>query len=451
MANKSLNIRAGWRALVGLGASPYNPVNISGIGSAAAQWRKFQEYQHYENAFETNVGVSSVIDIKASAKANVRFKLKDSKTGVLIPANEMNPEQLNLYNLLKQPNPFQSTYEFWKQFEIFKSVFGNAYWYTTLPEGFTDPLDAYSLVNIWPQYITPIYTGQLWDAKDKSDLIKYYLFQFGKLRKEFDPLSIVHRNDVRITLNPDQLTMGTSRLQSLSRPITNIDKAFESRHVISKNRGALGIFSGGTKDQVTGTMPLSPKNKTEIQEDFKQFGTLEHQWQYIFTRFPLQFQRTAMSVKELMLFEEVAIDIIHIATKFGVPEVLVKAYLEGATFENQEASERRLYQNTIIPETDDDVIALNNYFRTEERGFEIVGSFAHIPVLQKNRVENATVNEKNNKIYMDLFMKGACTLGEWQEIVGANVDPALSDKRIWDLTPEQREIIGLKTTTNEPS
>jgi hypothetical protein len=100
------------------------------------------------------------------------------------------------------------------------------------------------------------------------------------------------------------------------------------------------------------------------------------------------------------LFEEIATDAIAVCNGYGVPEILLKMYLKGATFENQVASVRRLYEGTLIPEAEDDLIALSNFLGLNETDYYLYPSFAHVPVLQ----ESEELKEKTAKLRSDRLL-----------------------------------------------
>lgn len=424
------------------------PINIFGIGGTAASFKALSNNDDYLKAYMHNIGVSVVIDIKATAKGNLKFKFTnlDDET---IPFNEMNEYQKKVFNLLNNPNPWQSRFEFWKQREIFKAVFGNSYVYLNYPDFFEgNIMRANTMVNAWSQCMFPEYNRtEIWDVTKIEDLIKAYVFKYGKYIRKFNPATIIHTNDVNINFNPNQLTVGQSRLQSLKEPISNIDMAFESRNVIGKKRGSLGIFSGMMKD-ATGVLPLTKTDKEEIQKDFESYGTLSTQSQYMFTRFPLTFQKTSMNVDELKLFEEVSADVMLIAHKFGVPEILVKTYIQGATFENQSASIKRLYQDTLIPESEDDESALSNYFQAQANNFKIKYSYDHIGAMQEDEKNAAIVNNQNAAAFEKLFIKGAATLNEWRKAM--KLPPLQNgDKTIFAFSEQELSLIGIKSQTQQ--
>jgi len=425
-----------------------NRGSLAGYGSSSAQWLKMADNQSYLKTFTKNPVANAVINIKSDAKANMRFKIVDLNSDEIKP-KDMNLQAKRMRSLLLNPNPLQSSFEFWKQFEVLKNTFGNSYIYPSYPAGFKKDLkDVTSMSNVWSQYMKPISTGFFFDAATINDMVKGWQFKYGTVTKMFDADEILHRNNVSIDLMEDGTILGTSRLKALAIPLSNIQLAFESRNVIINNRGFQGILTGAGKD-ANGTAPLLDSDKEEIQEQFEKYGLRKGQWQYIFAKNPINFIRTILPVKELQLFEEVATDTMHVAQGFGVPEILVKVYLSGATFENQEASERRLYQNTIIPEAEDDIAALNSFFKTESYGFRVEVSFEHIAVLQQNIKERSEVNRNNSAAYRLAFEKGAVTYNEWRNSIGLKPDTAMGEKTIFDLNDKELAILGITTNNGD--
>ena len=172
---------------------------------------------------------------------------------------------------------------------------------------------------------------------------------------------------------------------------------------------------------------------------------LEDQYMQIISRHPLKWQQTALPVKDLMLFEEIATDAIYTANIYRVPEILLKNYFEGTTFENQELAVRRMYQDTTIPETTEDINTLNEFLKLEEEGVELYGSFDHVSVLQKDIKEHATAKSLDSKRLKDQFFAGAIDYNTWLIGSGLEADEQFGDKRIWDLTPEQIAVITSKS------
>jgi len=179
---------------------------------------------------------------------------------------------------------------------------------------------------------------------------------------------------------------------------------------------------------------------------------MEDQHHLLISAQPLKYQKMAMSVKELMLFEEIESDAIAIANSYGVPELLAKYYLKGGTFSNLDASEKRLYDSTIIPESKDFMVGLNNFFNTRELGIELIGSFDHLNILQINKKDEAQTNKIKGETALSAFKVGAITYNQYLAALDMPVDPKIGELRIWDLDESQRSAISsssTKTTSNE--
>jgi len=417
------------------------PDLLGGFGSTSASWIGYGNDLEFLSAFERNPVLRAIIEIKAKAKSNLIFRIYDTKAKEYIDLDRTRrPDLLNLIKILRRPNPLQSYSEWQLLSEVNYSIFGNAYDYGTLPDGFTE-LNYQTITSIkqLPPYLMGYdLTGRYFDQTTLEGIINKYYLSLPTGKKEIEPGQIFHRNDVNIKFDQDFIR-GSSKLIGLTMPLTNIEKAFESRNVIIRKRGALGVFSSNLTDG-TGTFPLMDEHMVKIQEDFKKYGTLEEQYQYMFLRYPMNYTATTLNVDELKLFEEVSADAMLVCNAFGVPEILLKLYLSGATFENQEASERRLYQSTVIPETKNQLEYFNNWLKTDEGNIRIDATWDHIPVLQADK-KNEAETKKSTSTYMErLWLQGAITHNEWLFSVGLPQYPG-GDIRIWDLTAEQLAVI----------
>jgi hypothetical protein len=415
---------------------------LGGIGSAAASWIGYGSDLEYLAAFDRNPVLRAIIELKAKAKSNLIFKIWDEKAENYINLSKTRrPDLLNIINILSKPNPLQSYSEWQLLSEVNYSIFGNSYDYATLPDGFLDVnYQTITSIRQLPPYLMGyVLTGRYFDQTTIEGIIEKYVLQLPTGQKDILPAQIFHRNDVNITFDQNFIK-GVSKLQGLTMPLTNIEKAFESRNVIIRKRGALGMFTSDNKDGAGSTYPLLDNQMEQVQKDLEKYGALDDQWQYMFLRYPMSYHKTSLNMDELKLFEEVSADAMLVCNAFGVPEVLLKLYLEGATFENQEASERRLYQSTIIPETSNQMDYLNRWLKTHDGGIRLDATFDHIPVLQANKKDEALTKKENSAYLEKLWMQGAITHNEW--LLGIGLPKyAGGDVRIWDLTEEQLKVI----------
>ena len=408
-------------------------------------WRDLSTMKYLLSCYQENPVVQAIINIKAEAFANIKFFVKDIKTGEVLPLEQYTSDKNKLQKIISSPNPLQSTYEWLRQYKVNMEVFGNGYVYASVPSGYEDRftyMDVNVMNNLPPYCVTPVLTGKWLEATDKNEIIKEYRLE--KLTGKPDVLPtkmVMHTNNVNI-LYDEHFAEGVSELVALKAPITNIDKAFESRNVLIRKRGALGAWTSDKKDEAMGSVPLRDDEKEQVHEDFKKYGLLDDQWQQIITSHPLKWQSTAMKVKDLMLFEEIESDAIAIANSFGVPELLAKYYLKGSTFNNLDASEKRLYDSTIIPESKDFMVSLNNFLRTSEHGIELIGSYDHLNILQENKKEEADTREINQKTALSAFKIGAITYNDYLNAIGMLNNDEIGELRVWDLTDRQLLAIG---------
>lgn len=403
------------------------------------QWLDLKKTQALFDLFCTNPIYYATVMIKARETANMKFCVENKKTGETEPEDTTKEIPAKIYKLLNKPNPFQSRWEFLNQQKIFREVAGNSFVYATTPLGVKKSIsDITTLKNIWPQYMEVKLTGQFFEATNQEDVIEKWRFNVDSYKKEFEPSQILHRNNPNIDTK-DDLILGKSAALSLLRPLSNINLAYESRNVLLKNRGMRGIFTSDKSDAM-GRLTLQNHEKNSVIDELKEYGNLESQNQFFFTAHPLKYTPIDQDVRKLGLFEEIATDAMIVANAHGVPEILVKAYLEGTTFENQEASIRRLYQGTIIPEAMDDITALNTFLGLDETEWEIKGTFDHIPALQKSEKDKADAN-KNMSAYLErLFLMGGITLNTWLDQLELPKMPD-GDITIFEMEDARRNII----------
>ncbi|WP_435415875.1 phage portal protein [Polaribacter aestuariivivens] len=423
-------------------------LSSSFINSGSPVWRNLSELIYLLDCYEDNPVVQAIINIDADAFGNMRFKVKDLKTGEILPLNQYEKDNGSLSKLLNNPNPLQSTKEWLKQIRVNYKVFGDGYIYGSVPVGFEDTFDYQDIkvLNGLPPYMmSHVLTGKWLDATDKNEIIdRYVLNSFNGYKRDLHPNTVLHLNDINIRFDQN-FNKGKSKLLALKMPITNIVKAFESRNVLIMRRGAMGILSSDRNDDAVGTLPLKDEEITDIQEAYKKYGLLEDQYPYFISPVPVKYQQTAMKLKDLMLFEEVESDAIAIATAYNIPELLVKYYIKGGTFENLNASEKRLYDSTIIPESEDFVNALNSFLKLKDYGIELIGSFEHLHILQKNKKEEAETLKIRQEVAENKFMTGLITYGQYAvEIEVDLIDKSLETKYIWDLEEKQLNAIGVK-------
>lgn len=414
-------------------------------------WQNLSQLIYLLDCYYSNPVVNAIINIKAEAFANLRFKVKDLKTGEIIPLEQYDSDGGKLKRLLKKPNPLQTGSEWLRQLKVNYEVFGNGYVYGMIPVGWENNFtyqDIEVMNNLPPYCISPVLTGNWLTATKKEEIIsKYVLKNFNNVNKDLHPNTVMHFNNTNIRFDSD-FTVGKSDLLALTKPITNITKAYEARNVLIEKRGPQGAWTSELKDEAMGTVAMTDDQIADVQKAFSKYGLMDDQYTQVISPMPLKFQKTGFSTKDLMLFEEIESDAIAIATSKGVPELLAKYYVQGGTFENLDASEKRLYDSTIIPETEDFMLNFNNYFNTESLGIELLGAYDHLKILQSNKKEEAETTEKNSQTAERAFRSGAINYNDYLTAIGLPHNETIGELHIWDLSPKQQAAIN-KQIINE--
>jgi len=406
----------------------------------------------YFDIYNSNPVFYSAVNIIAKAESNVKIEVWNKKTEEVEPISTTEKIPAKIYKLFANPNPIQSKREFFYQKSIFYNVAGNSYIYGNKPPNFNlDISTIQTIVNAWPQYMTYILAGGYFDALEISDIIKKWVFDTGNFIREFDPREILHQNYPNTDFqrhgygSKTGLISGTSVIEALRVPLSNIMLAYESRNVLIKNRGMRAILSSAKGDG-TGKVPLLPQDKEILQKEIKEHGTLEDQNQFLFTTMPVNVDMIDQDVRKLGLFDEIVDDATAVANTLNISPNLLKWDLEGVTYENQESSMRGLYQNNIIPRVEEDFNALNIWLGLSETEWQIRGSFSHLPVLQADKEKAARANRQRSAYMKDLFMSGAVTHNQWLTELGLETYEG-GDKRIWEFDDKQLDVILNKPKT----
>ena len=410
----------------------------------------------FEKEYRENPVLASVINLKANYASNAVVSVRNLKNGEIITDKQYR-ESKNLDRIVKKmfalknnPNPLQSTKEYLALGSIFKDVFGNGFQYANSATDDVNIRDIGFLWHVWPQYMKPIPTGKYFDQIREEGIISGWTWEYHTTKRDFKPKDILHRKEPNIKLKSnDDLILGESRQVSLAWALSNIRIAYESRNVIARERGMRAIISSAEADGLAGSMPMDDNQKLEVQQDLKtNYGFMEGQNQFMVTRHNINVHHIDQDVRKLGLLGEIQSDAIVVAERYGVPETLIKLYIKGATFENQDTAERRMYQNTTIPEENDRWEDLNNWLKCRDFGYEYIVSFNHIPVLQKNEKDKAETNKFISTQYKEMFLTGAVTYNEWLIAVGLPTREN-GNRYITDMTFEEIQKIKGNYTVNQ--
>lgn len=352
--------------------------------------------------------VNAILNKRASAHSNIEIQVVNKKTLELV--------ENNISSLLKNPNWHQSIKEFINQTNLFHDIYGNEFIYMMFGIGIR-PENSKALYSLVPEYMDIDYKSEsLYFQETEMPNISYD-YKFDGKETKIDPEQIIHLNDnrVKITRQDETLIKGESKLSALSMPINNIISAYEARGILIRNRGALGILSNQAGDGIGSTIPIDPQDKENLQNEYKNYGISADQWQIIITSMNLKWQQMGVDVGSLKLFEEVRADTIKVAEAFNYPpELLGKEGSPNIFGDNKKDSEKSWYQNSIIPEAQQRIDAMNAAFETEGKPYTIIGKFDHLPIFQKDLKDKVSSFALVTNALSKAFSDDAITLEEYQ-------------------------------------
>lgn len=385
----------------------------------APAWLSLANPSQYRKAVQENPVLYGCIDILASAAANGKKYLVDLN-GEEVAWDTKNNVVKNVRRLfIERPNPLQSVKEFNYERAYMFYTFGNNYVYLNNPlKTFqTDINTVITMYNLPSEFIDVRQTGKIYDQVDLKGIVeKYVLTNYNPVR-EFFPDQIIHFNDINIS-DVGTSIIGTSRLETLKYAITNTQLCFEAMNVILKSRGMQGIIKANNKDATGTQIPLSPSAKAEIDRTFKtEYGILDSQKQYLISYNDIDFIKTIMNAQELGIYSEFSNNAMIISNGFKIPPELYKTYTSGATFENQIQAVRRLYQDTVIPQVENEDQYFTERLKLREYGYELKTDFSHVAALAENVKEKSSALSMNCSTAEKAYNNDIITWNQYLELM----------------------------------
>ena len=344
--------------------------------------------------YENIPHVRIVIDTLASMFANANVIITDLNGDAI-----ENQEQNEYYKLLQNPNPSQSREEFLSQLFIYQALYGTAF-NNKIGLANSTPRVMWNLPS---QYMEVLLTGKIFKQVDLNDIIKGYKLDFENGTVEnFETDEVLMRS----TPSPENPIIGTSKLKSLQKPISNIHAVLSKSNMILNRMGAIGILSNENSKDGMGALPMNPTEKKRIHDEYqKNYGSDYGKMSLIISEANLKWQSMSYPTKDLMLFEELESDFSQIIAMYGADRDLFPS-TKGATFENKNEAQRSTYQNTIIPYANDYAKAVTEFIGAKDSGFKVTFDYSHLEVLQENEKERSEVLLNKTKAINVLMANG---------------------------------------------
>ena len=357
-----------------------------------------------KDAYEKCSPISTIIGKLAMAMSNGKWWIVDEND------NDLRKAEKKTSAMLERPNPLQSWTELMIQAETFRYLYGEVFFYFSIPEGFSAK-DASGVWAINPEYIDIDYYGKMYDQRNVGNIIRQYILQIDSDRREVNANEILHIKDVyqNINFNPNDLR-GKSRLISLKYEIKNIIQAQEAIYSLNKDRGAQGILINKNRDE-SGNVPLMKSQKDELQKQFNIYGLSEKQKKVIISDADVDWKQISYSVRDLMLFEGIKANIENITDAFNYPFELL-ANSKGVTFSNKSEAEKIMYQDAVIPFSKIYAEKFTHCFGLEKS--KIIIDFGEVECMKESKKEEASALQSLNSANEISYRNGIITKNEWR-------------------------------------
>jgi len=356
-------------------------VNNYLVGQSSPEWLNDKQLLDWYSLVPQ---VKTVINRKALMASNMKIRL--------VRGEGEDAEQIDTHpvlDLLQTPNVLQSQKEFIIQNWVFFEIFGESFTLMNGGEFITTPSSLFNLPN---DLLEMKLTGKLYKQIEESGIIDGYKLEVNGKSEDYKAEEIIHFANY----GGSDGIKGQSVLKTLQFPVTNTFKSYEARNVLIAKRGAIGILSNSSGDE-TGSIPLKPKEKEELQEKFdSKYGLKEDQSQVIVTNGSLKWQAMNFDVEELALHLEETQNFRILVDAFGL-NMNIFSDEKGATFENQKEGQRSAYESTIIPQAESWLEKLSKAILTEQdikSGLRLWPDFTHLPCLQANQKEKSEADDK---------------------------------------------------------
>lgn len=385
-----------------------------------AQWLGLKSPMMQYWAYQYCCPLASVIDRLADADSN--GKLKIIKNDATKEASKSEYAK-RMMKLLKRPNPMQTWKQFRAQQVVYKKIFGYCPVLPIMPAGMKFTED-------------PSYATSLWNLPPWLCVITPTRKMFGQtsMRGIIDKLEINGLGDT-VTLTGDQFftvddgymsnemenyLTPISKMVGLDWAVSNVLAAMEADNVLLKKKGPLGFIShdaAATKDSVAGYIPMSVKEKKELQDNLSEYGMTWDQFQYVISRQAVKWNPISYNVKELMTKETVKQGIEMICDRYGYPFGLL-SNAKGTTYSNQDGQKRDLYQDNVIINNESDIDEYNFYFKMEENGITLVSDFNHLPIMQEDENRASLALKARTDAVINQYKAKAITLNRMRVMLG---------------------------------
>lgn len=366
--------------------------------------------------FESIPEVFAPIDAIASRVTNGIFQLKRIKNDEIVYDNKA------FNRLTSKPNWKQTWAKYVYNAVVYKYACGNRYFHGYVPSTLKRNLDNTSA--LWllpPQYTEPVSNllqPEAFKSLSAKDVVKEYKYNPGYgARRILTPDEVFHDTFLQFSLINNNPLLGMGIIRVNEYPASNLIAVYEARNVIYVKRGALGMIVSKKSDE-SGNVPLTFGEKKQIRDEYQStYGVGAGKHPVGIAEAPVDFVRMAMSIEELMPFEETYACAAALCVTSGVPRSFIPTK-EAPTYNNGPADERKLYQDVVIKNGQEICTIHDEMLGLTAAGLYMDVSYAHIAALQDDKKVEADTREVTARTNATMYEKNFITKNQFLVSVG---------------------------------
>lgn len=317
--------------------------------------------------------------------------------------------------LLKNPNPVQSGSNLLAQTFVFEKLYSQSFLRGVkgLSGGFEKSI---ALWSINPKDITIQYVDNgnidITATSSINQIIKYFDYCSNSVRKQLTTDEVLFSN---VSYLFDNLLCSESEFETLKQTVANLMYIQESRGVIIRNRGALGMLSKeSSSGDMGGVIGMDPTDKADVLKEYKNlYGTGIGQSQVLIPNFPMRWTPMILNIKDLQLDESALHEFNKCCDLLKIPRGI---FDDKTTFSNQLEIRKRLYQDAIIPymnakmETLGAKLGLKNTY--------LVADYSHVDCMQPDKKLSAETDKLQAEKLEIMYKNGVISKGTWLTEMG---------------------------------
>ena len=310
--------------------------------------------------------------------------------------------------LLNNPNKLQSKQDFLIQYEWYRLAYGWVYQKPYAPIGMV-PTAIYNLNPKHIEFPNKIQSGLLFTSEDEANFFEqkfsYEEPQQDKKNIEFNDVMMYF--DVANGLNDGKTSIITSpsRLASVIKSVSNIELGLDAENTIIQTNGR-EIFNQTNDGKMIKNLQMDAEDRRDVHEKLINKYNVSKGTRSLTPKHPMGWINASMKLNDLGFVESGANNANYICGMYEVPNELYKAFMKGATFENQKEAVIGMYERTIQPVADDLASTWSSHFELEN---PIKASFDHLPVMQHTEQKKADKLLKIAMAYEKLTRSGLST------------------------------------------